>query len=215
MADKGFLFFHDWAHPLRQLTGDEFKALFFAMYDFQTEDTPPPKFDGTLGIISAFVFPQLERRKASSEGGKRGMHERWKGNTPNKGVNKPLNKGLNNIPITQDKDKDIDKDIDIDIDTPPTPSEGESDERFTVFWDMYPRKEGKQNARKAWDKLCPDEELLYRILDAIALQKESDQWMRDNGRYIPLPASWLNGKRWEDEVKLATAMSFYDMLKDA
>ncbi len=96
------------------------------MYDYQTEDTPPPKFDGTLGIISAFVFPQLERRKASSEGGKRGMQERWKGNTTNKVVNKPLNKGLNNIPITQDKDKDKDKDKDIDIDTPPTPSEGDT-----------------------------------------------------------------------------------------
>lgn len=39
------------------------------------------------------------------------------------------------------------------------------------------------------------------MLKAIEVQKKSDQWQRDNGQYIPYPATWLNGRRWEDEIQ--------------
>ena len=35
---------------------------------------------------------------------------------------------------------------------------------------------------------------------AIAKQKLSDQWTKEGGQFIPHPATWLNGKRWEDEL---------------
>ena len=41
---------------------------------------------------------------------------------------------------------------------------------------------------------------LETLLTAIDRQKRGDQWSRDNGRYIPNPATWLNQGRWEDEV---------------
>ena len=34
--------------------------------------------------------------------------------------------------------------------------------------------------------------------EAIALAKQSHQWQKDNGDFIPLPATWLNQERWED-----------------
>ena len=39
------------------------------------------------------------------------------------------------------------------------------------------------------------------VLKAIEAQKHSAQWQRDNGQYIPYPATWLNQGRWEDEVQ--------------
>jgi hypothetical protein len=33
------------------------------------------------------------------------------------------------------------------------------------------------------------------------LQKTSAQWQKDNGQYIPNPATWLNQGRWDDEIK--------------
>ena len=30
--------------------------------------------------------------------------------------------------------------------------------------------------------------------------KELDDWKKQNGKYIPYPSTWLNQKRWEDEV---------------
>lgn len=72
---------------------------------------------------------------------------------------------------------------------------------FDRFWAAYPRKEAKAKARKAWEKLSPDTALCRKMSAALDRQKSSEQWQRDNGRYIPLPASWLNGLRWEDETK--------------
>jgi len=72
-------------------------------------------------------------------------------------------------------------------------------ERFNLFWQAYPRKMGKGAARKAWKKLKPDEALLAQMLKAIQFQQGSYQWNRDDGQYIPYPATWLNQERWEDE----------------
>ena len=70
---------------------------------------------------------------------------------------------------------------------------------FDEFWKAYPRKQSKASALKAFNKINPDSELLGAMLTAIKRQKASDQWQRDGGQYIPYPATWLNGRRWEDE----------------
>ena len=41
------------------------------------------------------------------------------------------------------------------------------------------------------------------VIEAVERQKRSDQWTRDNGQYIPHPATWLNQGRWEDELQPA------------
>ena len=38
---------------------------------------------------------------------------------------------------------------------------------------------------------------------ALEVQKQSQQWRKDGGQYIPMPATWLNGRRWEDEAPQA------------
>lgn len=70
--------------------------------------------------------------------------------------------------------------------------------RFDEFWNAYPKKVGKQYALKAWRKIKPTAELHETIMQAVDTQKHSEQWRRDNGRYIPNPATWLNGGYWEN-----------------
>lgn len=94
-------------------------------------------------------------------------------------------------------DKEKEKDKDKYIKSAKALSPRESDRLFDKFWSVYPRHEGKQDARKAWDKLKADEPLLETIISAIMKQKQSVQWQEP--RYIPHPATWLNGRRWEDE----------------
>lgn len=72
--------------------------------------------------------------------------------------------------------------------------------RFKEFWRHYPRKVGKGAAEKAWDKIKPGKALLSLILSALDQQKKCEQWQRENGRYIPNPSTWLNQKRWEDDI---------------
>ena len=72
---------------------------------------------------------------------------------------------------------------------------------FDVFWAAYPRHVAKQAALAAWKKLKPDGGMLDRKMEGLARWKASDEWQREDGRYIPHPASWLNGRRWEDEMR--------------
>lgn len=71
---------------------------------------------------------------------------------------------------------------------------------FDAVWAIYPRKEGKADAEKAFRKLAPDAALLADILAAIERQKASPQWREDGGKFVPHCSTWLNGKRWQDEA---------------
>ena len=74
------------------------------------------------------------------------------------------------------------------------------DPGFQSFWSAYPNKKAKPAALKAFTKLKPDTALLDEMLKAIATQKQWAQWQKDNGQYIPMPSTWLNQRRWEDEL---------------
>jgi hypothetical protein len=89
-------------------------------------------------------------------------------------------------------------------DTTPFLPTGESDEPFEQFWKAYPRKQKKGNARRAWEKIKPAASLVEKILLAVQQQRQSSQWTKDSGQFIPLPASWLNGEQWLDETDTAT-----------
>ena len=84
-----------------------------------------------------------------------------------------------------------------DLNNPPIAPRGGEAEDFDRFWQAYPKKVGKQAARKAFHRVKTPVESLLR---AISEQKRSDQWSRDGGRFVPNPATWLNQGRWEDEL---------------
>ena len=69
---------------------------------------------------------------------------------------------------------------------------------------MYPNKKGKAAAEKAWKKLKVTADLFGQIAEGLAAQVVCEAWVKDGGQFIPHPATWLNGKRWEDEVKVAS-----------
>lgn len=68
---------------------------------------------------------------------------------------------------------------------------------FDLFWSAYPRKVNKQGALKAFLKIGVPVDVL---LQAIEQQKNSAQWTKDGGAFIPHPTTWLNQARWEEEL---------------
>lgn len=66
---------------------------------------------------------------------------------------------------------------------------------FDIFWNAYPKKVSKEQARKAWYKLKPD---LSVIIPLIEKFKASKQWQ--DKQYIPNPDTFIRNKRWEDEI---------------
>jgi len=78
--------------------------------------------------------------------------------------------------------------------------------RFDSFWKAYPKKVGKGAAEKSFAKYKPDDALTETMIRAITAQKQSRQWKEG---YIPNPATWLNQKRWLDEME-EEALPFTD-----
>jgi hypothetical protein len=79
-----------------------------------------------------------------------------------------------------------------------------TDNGFDAFWRAFPKHVGKGAARRAWDRRRLTADLQATILAAVATQRRSEQWQRDNGRYIPNPATWLNEERWDDQLQVGT-----------
>tara|TARA_R100000544_G_scaffold36279_1_gene24321 strand:- start:38 stop:703 length:666 start_codon:yes stop_codon:yes gene_type:complete len=67
---------------------------------------------------------------------------------------------------------------------------------FDFFWSIYPRKIAKANARKAFQTALTKTEA-YRINEGLIRMVEANK--NTEMKFIPHPATWLNGERWEDE----------------
>lgn len=83
------------------------------------------------------------------------------------------------------------------------PTVSEQADLFPKFWALYPRKQDKAKALKAWAKLKVTDELFSLITKGLSAQVVSADWVKEGGKYIPMPTTWLNGKRWEDEIPSA------------
>lgn len=81
------------------------------------------------------------------------------------------------------------------------PVQNEPSLEWEKFWNAYPRKEKKKEAWVAFERLKCGSGMFETIMDKLEEFKQSDQWSREGGRYIPLASSWINGERWHDEIK--------------
>ena len=87
-------------------------------------------------------------------------------------------------------------------DDPETETETETETElmsFDSFWKAYPRKVGKVKAHQAW-KRAKGKPPISDLIAEVELQSRSEEWRKDNGQYIPHPATWLNRGGWMDEV---------------
>lgn len=93
--------------------------------------------------------------------------------------------------------------------TPFSPPTGEAN-AFEVFWKAYPRKEGIDAARRAFEKIkdVPVEVMVAAINE----QKKTAQWKEDNGKYIPSPKKWLSEGHWKNTT--AAAKTYGDLMRD-
>lgn len=82
---------------------------------------------------------------------------------------------------------------------------------FEHFYACYPRKQSKPAGAKAWIKLNPDdklnEEIIWSLREQIRSknrQKKLNSMLHTSKQKLiydwPLPATWINGMRWLDEL---------------
>ena len=86
--------------------------------------------------------------------------------------------------------------------------ESAKEDLFPKFWMLYPRKQDKAKAQKAWAKLKVTDDLFSLIAKGLSAQVLSADWLKEGGKYVPMPTTWLNGKRWEDELPASNVHPF-------
>jgi len=69
-------------------------------------------------------------------------------------------------------------------------------QEFETFWKEYPNKKDKKAAFASWVKYNPN---LETVIKALSWQKKTNAWLKDKGQFIPMPSTYLNNARWEDE----------------
>ena len=82
---------------------------------------------------------------------------------------------------------------------------------FEQFWHCYPNKASKRDALKAWEQTAEDRPDMDALLDALEVMCWSDKWRKNDGEFIPYPATWLRADGWEDRpVKVIPMLSKED-----
>ena len=81
---------------------------------------------------------------------------------------------------------------------PPSGATPLTTDGFDEFWTAYPRKKDRGHARKAWVKALTKTNA-QTILDSLPTHKT--EWAKSDPRFIPYPATWLNGEHWADVIE--------------
>lgn len=165
------------------------------------EEPALDKVPDAAAMAFMITKPILDSARKKAESGSKGGASKPEANASNAEANakqtasKPQARGN----AKQEKEQEIEQEKEQDIgQMSKETTQRKSDAAFEQFWQSYPRKVGKLDARKSWDRVKGV--ALEEILHAVERQKHSEQWNREGGRFIPLPATWLNQGRWEDEL---------------
>lgn len=67
---------------------------------------------------------------------------------------------------------------------------------FELAWPYYLKKTKKKAARAAWNKARPE---VTKVINSLKWQFKQPDWIKENHRFAPDFATYLNGERWEDE----------------
>ena len=212
MERKAFSFLRSFYESACNLNGNKALQADFLMavcnYGLNAVEPEP---GGELAALFALVKPNLDVSFAKSvAGAKGGSRNKADESNPEadeseqeaEGSKSEANGSRNkadesNPEAIKDKGDRI-KDI---TNNPPIvpPSRGKADADFDKFWREYPKKVGKGAAKKAFEK-ARKKASIETLVTAVRRQKCGSQWTKDDGQYIPNPATWLNQERWEDEV---------------
>lgn len=226
LTDVGFVFFFDWSDALSALPPEDFKALLLATAAYAQGGDAPTALSPAAQMAFHFISTSIERwhekSDARAESGKRGAavtNAKKAGDAQQsaakvgEGQKTAANDGYHPHPHPH---PEIDPHTDLDPHPHPHPSParahgdaridapaargggGESSGGFEKFWEAYPRKLKKSDARLAWAVLAPDDALAERIVNVVRYLERGPDWKRDDGRFIPLPAKFLEERRFDD-----------------
>jgi uncharacterized protein YdaU (DUF1376 family) len=137
---------------------------------------------------------QDEQHRRLSEGARKTNAKRWGTPSPSES---PSESPSGRISKAKAKAKYQREEKTLSAASPPVSVNLPVADGFEQFWTTYPKKVAKDAAYRAWRKVKPEE--VDAILARLELNKIGE-WVGKEKQYIPNPATWLNGRRWTDEI---------------
>ena len=80
-------------------------------------------------------------------------------------------------------------------------SENQLLKNFELFWSVYPNKKSKKTAFEKFKRIDFKKTSFESIMISLEKQKQSDDWTKNGGQYVPMPQTWIFNERWTDEIQ--------------
>ena len=102
-----------------------------------------------------------------------------------------------------------------DINTNNSVSPSQIEKEFNTLWEAYPRKQGKANAFKAYEKARKNGVEFQTVLDGVYLYAAYLKRNKVEDRFIKQGSTWFNQQCWNDEYKSGSEIIERDEELDA
>lgn len=180
MKRKQFTFYASFFEAMSEMGMVSRGKAITALCEFALYGIEPPPMKGVLKIYMDLVMPNIRASRKKALAGQVGA-----------AVTNQMGSGKGEK--ENEKENEIENKNEIETETNCGKGEGARGRGsvwlgFERFWDLYPVKIGKEEAWEAWQRLCPEEETACQSLEH---WKRTGQWLKENGRYIPRAARFL------------------------
>ena len=213
MKRESFIFYKSFYESIKELEPLDQVQIYNAIFNYQFEGEES-ELKGICKSIFTLIIPQLEANNKRYLNG-------LKGGAPKGNRNATKKQPKNNLELTKKQPNENENENDnenVNVNDNVTTNnniydfieEKYDNKIFEKFWNEYPKKISKGNAEKWFKKNKPTNDLVDLMIEKLKIYKETEQWKKDNGKYIPYPSSWLNAKGWEDEIQSNNIKQKYD-----
>ncbi len=196
---KAFNFFRSYYEAANALTDPAERAEYLMAVCAYALDNVEPVLSGVPAALFALTRPTLDASKKKADAGRSGGKQT---------ASKPQANGKQTA-SEEDKGERI-KEEGEGVYPPKSPlgmSKQAYEQAFEAFWDLYPKKRSKGQAKTTWDKLRLSGETIAAIMAKLPKLIASPDWQKESGRFVPYPSTWLNAQGWLDEVSPSAAPS--------
>ena len=170
---KQFTFYRSYYDAIQGLPKKDRSTIILAICAYAIYETEPEGLSPAASTAFELIRPTLDSARKKSDSGKQG------GSKPK----------ANRKQSEREKEKEIEIEIEI---------EKEIEGAFHRLWDAYPemRRGARGVAFEAFKAQIASDEDLDMVVQALAIWKQSEQWGKDGGQYVPYLANWLEREIW-------------------
>lgn len=180
---KGFILYLDSLSVLDELNDQQTAILFRALRDYNLGKEPELDFAMRMAFLpfkNQFIRDNEEYQRTCERNRNNGS-KGGRPKNPTKPTETQKTHSVLEKPKKADKDTDTDKDNIIKC--------------FDLFWDAYDKKIGRDKCYSIFSKIKPE------LYETIINQAKQYNKATPDKQFRKHPATWLNGKHWEDEIK--------------